>query len=496
MLNEVVSFVGVLSMNPWDADFSGQQSSSVSSAAMNNDFYGWDSMMAAETNATPPPSRLPRLHVLSYKRFDLDGLARRAIHVETKTKWKSRSRNENASSPEREGVCGVNRGSESESDDDSDVEWSGFPSEEKSVASGLASLLQGGPLERLTSPEEAPWIQALWWCLLSEADRRPTTTGIDGTIVRAGPGERALGCVSLQLSTPDVASAKSLYRKLADATLPGICPVVAAVDLTERTTTGTSDVSFIPQKDNSGRLQPCPLQLPKGSVLLIHCPPPCTSMGNSENQNGHTKSGSENKDRNQLESVQTVIRELAQHHRIPYKFEGGVMIPFEADYRVIIVTTQTQDLPCTLTALTKTSSTTATPVAMSPKTLRCPTKPELREILLRGRSLNSSNDSFRFSSILLEQAQKAFVDRRRRCHESSSALPGEDDFHRWLTLTKLQAKNRFSIDDSSKNKSNTAFVEEEMGQAPDFPMPTQCFEPSISDWEVSLQLDDDLRRMV
>jgi len=508
MLNDVVSLVGVLSMNPWDADFSEQQSSSLSSRE-GADRFGWDSIMAA-TNAIPPPSRMPRLHVLSYRRFDLDDLARRAINVEKRIYCKRKS-NDGDFVPEREGVCDailsydVDSDNDSDNDDDSRVEWSGFPMQEKSTSSGIASLLQDIPSGRFRSSEAAPWIRALWSCLLSQADRRQTNEdsnrrndGAAPKIVRAGPAERALGSVSLQLSTTDVASAKSLYQNLAENILPGICPVVATLDLIATTTTGTSDTSLIPRKDNSGRLKPCPLQLPKGSVLLVHYPPPCVSIINSGSQNSRLKNRSENDDNNKLQSIQNVLRELVQHHRIPYRFEGGVMIPFEADYRVIIVTTQTQDLPCTLSALTKTCSNTATTTAVLSPTRACPSKPELREILIKSRSLNYINDSLKFSSILLERAQRDFLERRRRYHESSSlsTIPGEDDFHRWLTLTKLQFKDRFSRDERSNNTNNNLLVEGEAGRGIDHSLSLQYSGPSVKDWEAALQLDDDIRCMI
>ena len=476
MLNDVVSMVGVLSMNPWDADFSGQQSSSMSSTNNCMDCNGWESTMAI-TNTMPPPSRLPRLHVLSYRRIDLDSLAGRAINVEKRNFYKTGSNNDDEMQSEREGVRGASFRPESDSDDDSEVEWSGFPTAEKSTqSSGVTSLLQDSPSGSLSSPDAVPWIRALWMCLLSEADRR-CVNSTDGAVVRAGPAERALGCVSLQLSTPDVASAKSLYRNLTENILPGVCPVVAAVDLTETTTE-----SIVPLKDNNGRLQPCPLQLPKGSVLLVHCPPPSIDISNNV-------SGKKENDK----LIQIILRELVQHHRIPYRFEGGVMIPFEADYRVIIVTTQTQDFPCTLTALTRASA--ATPMAEPSTARRCPTKPELREILVKGRSLNNNKDSLKFSSVLLERAQRDFLERRRRCHDlsASSSLPGEDDFHKWLTLTKAQTKIRFSRDERSNNNNNTVLVEEGIGQVKIRSMSSQYYEPSVEDWEAALQLDDDIR---
>ena len=482
MLNDVVSFVGVLSMNPWDADFSGQQSSSPTSDGM-MDCMGWDSMMAT-TETIPPPSRLPRIHVLSYQKLHLDDLALRAIDVE-KGNYNKRNE-EDELMPEREGVvCDGSPGStnnDSDSDEES-VEWSGFPSKPKSVSMGVSSLMHGGPFGNLPSMEAEPWIRSLWLCLLSEAERRISEFDSDRDlpkIIRAGPAERALGCISLQLSTPDVASARSLYCDLAENVLPDVCPVVATVDLAE---TATDNSSFTPRKDHNGRLKPCPLQLPKGSVLLVHYPSPrISSCANNATQNNGSKGSSRVQTSNNLESSKSILHELVRHHKIPYRFEGGVTIPFEADYRVIVVTTQTQDLPCTLSALTRTSSITPAPLVASPtKKRECPTKPELRETLAKGRSLKNRNDALKFSSPLLERAQNDFLERRRKCHASSpsSPLPGEDDFHRWLTMTRLQTKSRFSRDESSNKK--------------DGGHKTRYFEPLAEDWEAALKLDDDLR---
>ena len=470
MLNDVVSFVGVLSMNPWDADFSGQQSSSPAGNGM-IDCMGWDSIMAT-TDTVPPPSRLPRLHVLSYQKVNLDDLASRAINV-AKGNY-SKKNMEDELMPEREGMVSDGTPDKSNGGDESDeesVEWSGFPAEPKAV--GVSSLVHNSPLENLSSMEAAPWIRSVWLCLLSEAERRISEFDSDRDlpkIIRAGPAERALGCISLQLSTPDVASARSLYNDLAENLLPNLCPVVATIDLAERAT-GLS--SFAPQKDHNGRLKPCPLQLPKGSVLLVHYPSPRIGSSNVVPNNGSKGSTQIQTGNNLLESNKSILHELVQHHKLPYRFEGGVTIPFEADYRVIVVTTQTQDLPCTLSALTSTGSATPAPLVASPtKRSACPTKPELRELLAKGRSLKNNKDALKFSSPLLERAQNDFLERRRKCHATSpgSPLPGEDDFHRWLTMTRLQTKSRFSRDGT-----------------------TTTAEPLAEDWEAALKLDDNLR---
>ena len=470
LLNDLVSFIGVVSMNPWDADFSGQQSNT----AM--DCLGWDAVMA-QTETVPPPSRLPRLHVLSYRKMDLDELARRCVETK-RTHEMSELGIVSDKSP--------NGNMNNDSDDDSEVEWSGFPTQQQ-VRSNI-------PFDDLASMDAVPWMRALWLCLLSDAERRRTEfDSSEGMpkIFRAGPAERALGCVSLQLSTPDVASARSLYRDLADNLLPELCPLVTAVDLAEFANTGTT---FVPRKDTNGRLTPCPLQLPRGSVLLVHCPSSRMDICNTASRNAGSKNGSGIQTNKNLESIQTILSELVQHHRIPYRFEGGVTIPFEADYRVIVITTQTQELPCTLSALTSTGAATPTPLASTPKKATCRTKPDLRQILVRGRSLNSSKDDLKFSPLLLERAQKDFLEKRKQCHKESpsSPLPGEDDFHKWLTMTRLQAKTRYARDERANDENSNTQMKGDMGQT----TYASEFEPSLNDWESALKLNDDLRSVV
>jgi len=497
MLNDLVSMVGVLSMNPFDADFPGQQNEYVCCRDS-------DAMMM-ETITIPPPSRLPRLYVLSYRRFELDDLAQRAINATKGGNYKIDNNNSNGGISdllsESEKMCNVESRADGDNDDDSEVGWSGFPTDDESlVPSALVSqLLDGSPSSSsaLGFPGPAPWIRALWMCLLSEADRQ--RSDLDGMfeIIRAGPAERALGCISLRLSTPDVTSAKALFRRLAENVLREVCPVVAALDLTKTT---ANDGSLFPRKDDHGRLKPSPLQLPKGSVLLIHCPPPSILRSNDTNRCSRMTDGSENDDAKDGEIIQAVLHELVKHHRMPYTFEGGVTIPFEADYRVILVTTQTQEFPCTLSVLAGTGSTAMmTEDSLPPAT--SPGKPELREILVNGRaSFIGNNKSLKFSSTLLEQAQKDFLERRRRCHEflaSSSALPGEDDFHRWLTLTKLETKNRRSRGVKPANDKNAAvLVNGENGQDYISSSLAKSWEPTVEDWKVALKLDDDIRIMV
>jgi hypothetical protein len=530
-LNDVVSLVGVLSMNPWEADFSAQSCSTTRAADDgicgigieiddNHDYY------------VPPPSRLPRLHVLSYKQFDLDDLAKQAIGVANKKKSRNNNNNNNnmlmdGDDDDDDEIFTTNSNNNNRNNDDDNNEQRSCSMEEEEsetkiidggggggrssipVTERTSSLLALDPLSSSLS-STALWTRAVYLILLSDAERQQQqqqqqqqnnpggdddVETLPATMVRVGPAERALGCVSLRLSTPDVTSSKALFRQLAEDILPEICTVVAVVDLTATTMmNNNNDFSLFPRKDNQGRLKPCPLQLPRGSVLLIHYPL-STNKKNEKNQDDAQR--------------ETILRELVQHHRLPYQFEGGVVIPFEADYRIIVVTTQTQELPCTLSVLTTTgigssSTSSATTTGTGTETETIPSKPELREILMKGRLGNRStgNDGLKkFSSSFLQRAQKDFLERRQQFHQtSSSTLPGEDDFHRWLSLTRLHTKSRRSIDGLFPNGGEAMMVEEIEGpslSSSSAPLPSEEYwEPTVEDWEAALKLDDDIRDMV
>jgi hypothetical protein len=94
----------------------------------------------------------------------------------------------------------------------------------------------------------------------------------------------------------------------------------------------------------------------------------------------------------------------------------------------------------------------------------------------------------------LERAQQDFLDRRQRAYKSkhnqitaatgsnelSPSVPGEDDFHRWLNLTKLQAKSRLSTK-IHQNEEDDIMNDEQQSNK---------WEANVEDWEIALQLDD------
>ena len=444
MLNDIVSIIGVLSINPWEADFSNQ-------IIADDDGWGYGSSTSSLGPTLPPPSRLPRLHVLSYQKLNLDDSTVRAASASASAVSKS-----SLSETTKEVIM--------ETDD---VTATTLPY----VPSLLSSQLNGFTNHDVLT-------QSLWMCLLSKGERRKNDNG-HYELLRAGPMERTLGCLSVQLSTPDLASSRALFNRLGNSILPEICPVVATIDLSPKT--GDYDDSSVtaPCKDTNGRLKPSPLQLPSGSVLLVHYP------GNNTISS----------------SFQAAMHEMVQHHRLPYRFEGGVILPFEADYRIIVVTTQTQQLPCTISVLTKLNG--MTEESQSTNTISNDSACFLRETMARVRAninRDGSKYSFTLSPSLLERAQQDFLDRRQCAYESKndetaasnkstlssspSSLPGEDDFHRWLNLTRLQAKSRLSrkIHQISMNSEDDDMMKDDhQGNQ---------WEANVEDWEIALQLDD------
>ena len=105
--------------------------------------------------------------------------------------------------------------------------------------------------------------------------------------------------------------------------LSQILPMVGTIHVS-RESLGTTVVS--PAKDeHSGRLVPSPLQLPKGSALIID---------ESQLTPGPMEA--------RAEETLRALTSLVQRHVVPYRFEGGVPFEFEADYRVVVVSQQQQ----------------------------------------------------------------------------------------------------------------------------------------------------------
>ncbi len=299
-LNDLVELVGVVSMDPAEG-------------------ATWEEH---EYPTPPPPSRLPRLHVLSFRRTDLDTLT-----------------------PPHDIV---------------------------------KNPLQVWTTHYLCSSIDTTLSEALLLTLCSKAERRK------GDIQR-GP-QHALGCASLQLIS---SNSQRLFEHLSTF-LATICPVMAAVDCSE---------SGPPSKE-TGHLLPTPWQLPRGATLLLHLP------------------------RTPSAEMRQLLDELCTQHRLTYTFEGGMQLGFEADYRIIVVTGERVTMPCTFQCQVEDIIDSG--------------HSALRSALAYARSL----PNIALPTSVMEQAQHDFLQRRKQARMENQRLPGETDFHRWLTLTRLYARAR------------------------------------------------------
>ncbi|CAJ1948703.1 unnamed protein product [Cylindrotheca closterium] len=311
-LNDIVETIGVLSMNPWEAEF----------CTADSDFV-FDS-------SPPPPSQLPRLHVLAYRTIDLDTLAHeRVLNLTEMT-------------PEM-----------------------------------MGGTLDGGLKRSLAA-------QAIFLTILSKAERK------DNLIHRLSTS--AVGCASLKVST--TVDSKEVFQRLKNI-LHQSCPVVAALDLASK------ELHPFPAKLN-GIIPATSWQLPSGSTLLIHAG----------------------------DSMQDGLEELLTSHQIVYTFEGGVQIPFEADYSIIVISNN-KTVKCSLQVYCDEEDLSRLEEEES----------RLRQALSACRTVGN----VKLSPEVLERAQDDFLSQRSSARSNPKArMPHEDDFHRWLCLTRLQARSRRS----------------------------------------------------
>jgi hypothetical protein len=186
-----------------------------------------------------------------------------------------------------------------------------------------------------------------------------------------------------------------------------------------------------------GRMDPTPLQLPKGSLLVINA---SAAAGLNPSQSS---------------PAWQCLQELASQHKLVYNFEG-IPIAFEADVRILVLSTPTSQhsLPCALQCRSDDIVEGGSPVSLDELVaLRC--------ALALARSAGAGSQSFRsgeyggsrrplstcptnigFAPDVLERAQTDFMQRRQQARSSRGPLANETDFHRWLTLTRLQARGR------------------------------------------------------
>jgi len=400
-LNEVVEVVGVLSLDPMDADFS-QQSGGVAvevewSEFAVDDFSGM---------SLPPPSLLPRLHVLCYNRVNLENAKEESTNMEVDS---------SANIDDRSFAINV-------------LAKHIFRGNETAAEALLMALMSMAERERVSEDTWAPM---------------------------KTPSDTSLGCASLNFILSSETSCSKLSDRIQQV-LSKILPVVGCLDLS-REHLGKTVVS--PAKDESGRLDPqSPLQLPKGSALVI-------------NEFLMTEGRIEAR----AEETLRALYSLTYSHSVPYRFEGMMNYQFEADYRVIVLSKANGDgnaalgsklLPCTLAMKLADDVVTNESAHVIPDEdytrirsylaqCRCNTKGEPQDVC-----------NVALPRTLLEQAQKDFIEKRAEYRKKAEqrkrmqamaiggaavslepveAEVGETDFHRWLTIARLQARSRLPL---------------------------------------------------
>ena len=327
--------------------------------------------------------------------------------------------------------------------------------------------------------------QALWIVLHSKAEQPSSQSTTVNNI------KPMLGCASLNVVVPvsvnssdNDAITSLLIHSVETLVHPHCCHVITLDDCSS---TLVLDQLQSPQK-LFGRMKSSALQLPAGSTLMIdvrqysgggrdttdtHHDDTMTNVANYENPNHPLYA----------------LRHICRYFQLPYKFDGGIEIPFLADYRVIVLSNpSTQHLiPCTVSIpvpIQQASPSWTTTPAIE-QLHDSPILLQLRDTLRKNRSSMAST-AIRLHDAVIERAQQDFCDRRRQFYDGNNSqtngnvsneamiptmpkiLMGEQDFHRWLILCRLMARGRDNI-------TNIA---------------------ELMDWEQAIRFDDAVRNMM
>ena len=508
-LNDIVEMIGVVSVNPMQADFSNQQEKAPTRHIKNDDsnsgphgdvardknssgdmFFDDEQFFADEEErlVLPPPSQLPRLHVLCYNVLDLDQMSAALTRPATNTRQEHQA--------------------------DLEEQPSIMMSEPIDYRLQALNLLSSEPI--LNNNKVVS--EAIMLALLSMAQRKqsPLQTDYNGSselsswdCVSTPTEDSTLGCASLNIQIPSEPACRQFYDDF-KSLLDDLCPVVASIDLTLHSlnndgASGSNDNKTIdylraPAKNAQGRLTPNIFQLPKGSAILIH-------MGNmSEGTIDSTG----------LETLEA-LRSLVLRHSVPYSFGTSLMkYPFEADYRVFVVSTRTNNnasmeqdenimrpnnsnnslsrcklLPCALQVVFDglSGGDTSTKKCLLDEHYASQFK-MLREFFISCRSVDvehfdaglpGGSNNVSLTNSVLKLAQKDFIQRRtmaRKAGQDESAMVREEDFHRWLTLTRLEARSRNGSSPKTSGKRGYRIC---------------GVEATAQDWERALAIDDAMK---
>ena len=319
--------------------------------------------------------------------------------------------------------------------------WEEFPSEftESPLRQAWTQVGAGGGWNVVS--------QALWMLLHSQAERDPATG-----MVRSLPEEGTLGCVSLNLVLPSKVAEDSHSCDMAEFIVYTLQRLVLHCQLltlsNKQGTTSTPLTAIQAPRKMDGRLQSTALQQPAGSLLILDL--------RDWNASTHP---------DDAHHPFHAIRQICRHHVLHYMFEGGLKIPFEADYRVLVLSSPMKQplVPCSLSMQVPYLG--VADIKHNWATLLDPLLIPIRARLQRHR-IRSQGTTLRLDESVIERSQQDFCERRRRIREGAmhGASVDEVDFHRWLTLCRMHARMR---------GANVA---------------------TLPDWEKALDLDDGMVR--
>lgn len=412
-LNDIVEVYGVLSLNPLGASFKDQNGKSQSC----KDFDDHQEDFFMDQAVLPPPSLLPRLHVLKYNILDLDDMVAHEVMQQ-------------ASEPQA-----VNMGGDRQFAIDT-----------------FARHIFGG--DKIAG-------EALLMTFMSLAERNERY----GSKAIQMPAGATLGCGSLNLILPDHQSCALLQNELG-AIMKLIAPVAAHIHLSlsaldageDAPVTLGRNVITSPEKTAANRLEPSVLQLPKSSCLVIN--EGALSEG-TLNQRG--------------QRTLAALSKMTMTHSIPYRFDGLMEIDFEADLRIIVLSCNNASgrgsklLPCSMSVKVASQNYDALDAPRVGSIPRDTCMRILRYIVTCRSNNSTDRKSISLPKDLLDRAEKDFINRRKNNGTSISRDIEEHDLHRWLLLTRLQARSRFGERNSNGETSSMA---------------------KIGDWENALSLDD------
>jgi len=278
-LNDFVEIVSVLSFDPMDANFLADKYDCPNSGIHSQECF---------SSIIPPPSQMPRLHVLYYNHLDLDLISNR--NTISKLPF---------SIPCDRSLC--------------------ISILAKHIFQNNAVAAEALLLSLISTPERSvnskPFLR----------NRLPTLKM---------PNQSSLGCASLNFILPDSAQCSLLQNRL-KTTLHQLLPVISAVNVSSQNLNlaKVSPPSKGNDIDGDSRLHPSQLQLPRGATIILD--------GGSlmENLNDAGKKT--------LRSISAI----SERQVCPYQF-GFCEYEYEADTSVIILSSENKSIiPSTLSMI-------------------------------------------------------------------------------------------------------------------------------------------------